>query len=358
MVTGNTPGSKTKTIRLGLVGAGWMAEMCCAGMPAVPEIDIVAVQCRTRSRAGAFAARHGIAFATDSLDELLSRPDVDAVYIATTNESHAELALAALDAGKAVLLEKPFTLTHAEAVRVVDAARRHGVLLMEAMWSRFVPGMRMLQEVVRDGTIGRVRTVRMEQGTVLTPEKNARVYDPEKGGGALVDIGVYPVSILEMVAARPPERIGNSMTRHASGVDVRDELSFHYEDGMAAEILVTCQEELPARLEIIGEHGTLCCDDYTFVKEFNVETERGVRRYDFATDTYRYVFQMRHFAECLNAGKQESDVIPLDRTLLVMRMLDLCREAAGYIFPQENRKNEKQKLSLKVNLSNNTGEKR
>ncbi len=341
MVTGNRPGSKTKTIRLGLVGAGWMAEMCCAGLPELPEIDIVAVQCRTRSRATAFAASHGIASATDSLDELLARPDVDAVYIATTNESHAELALAALDAGKAVLLEKPFTLTHAEAVRVVDAARRSGVLLMEAMWSRFVPGMRMLQEVVRNGTLGQVRTVRMKQGTVLTPEKNARVYDLEKGGGALVDIGVYPISILEMVAARPPELIGNRMTRHVSGVDVRNDLIFRYEDGMSAEIVVTCEEELSARLELIGDRGALYCDDYTFVKEFNVETERGVRRYDFATDTYRYVFQMRHFAECLIAGKRESDVLPLDRTLLVMRMLDLCREAAGYRFPQEKRKNEK-----------------
>ncbi len=321
--------------RLGLIGAGWMAGMCCEGMSATPEIEVVVVHCRNLSRAKAFAAEYSIAAATDSLQELLAREDVDAVYIATTNESHAKLALAAITAGKAVLVEKPFTLNYVEAARVVEAAQLRGVLLMEAMWSRFCPGMLALYEILQAGVIGKLRTVRMEQGTVLTPQKNPRVYDLEKGGGALLDIGVYPVSVLEMLTDCLPEWVENRMIRHSSGVDVRDEITFRFQNGVAAQILVSCEEERNSCLDVVGEHGCLHCADYTFVKEFQVESEEGVRRYDFATDTYRYVFQMRHFAECLRTGSRESRVFPPSRTLRVMRMLDHCRVTADYYFPQE-----------------------
>lgn len=325
-----------RKLRLGIIGAGWMAGMCCEGIAETDHLQAEMVYARRLSAAQEFAARYHLPACTDNLDEMLRSDTVDAVYIATTNETHLSLALQAVEAGKPVLVEKPFTLNYKEARQLVDAARRQGVFVMEAMWSRFIPGMLMAAELVRSGMFGNLSAIHMQTGCVLTPEKNGRVYDLSRGGGALVDIGVYALSILEMLVSQTPARVINRMSRApASGVDIRDELTLVYSSGVRADILVTCEEELPTTLLLEGGRGSLALDSFVQAQQLIVTQNGRTRYYDFSGNRYRYAYQLEHFARCVLEGEAESYIFPLDCTLRVMRTMDACRFAAGYLFPGE-----------------------
>lgn len=325
-----------KKMRMGLIGAGWMAEMYCDARPSVPSLDFAMVYARNLQKAKNFSEKHNIPRWTSALDEMLLDPEIDAVCIATTNETHFPLAMQALESGKAVLLEKPFTLNAAQARQLIDMARKKGVFLMEAMWSRFIPGMQMLAQLVRHDAIGNLCEVNMQLGRPLNPQDNSRVFDLGKGGGALLDVGVYPLSILEMLSDRVPVRYLNVMHRHSSGVDEADEITLHYSSGLRASVLVTMREELPSTLTIEGTRGSIHCPDYGNVQEFTMLRKDRRRRYDFSSKKYRYAYQLEHFADCVRNGESESFVMPLASTLRVMQMLDGCRAAANYRFPGED----------------------
>lgn len=316
-----------RKLRFGLVAAGWMAEMCCEAMPEVSNAEIAAVYARNPEKGAAFAKRHSIPRHTDHYRDILDDSSIDAIYITSTNESHAPLAFEAIEAGKAVLMEKPFALDFVEAKAVVDAAERRGVLIMDALWSRFVPGADLLVKTLQSGVIGDPRSIRMRQGFAMTPEKNARVFDPEKGGGVLLDISVYPLSILEMLTGRLPGRVENKVVRHPSGVDIRNEITLRYEGGLRADIYVTCEENFPEEMVIVGDKGELRTDRYVFPKKITVNAGGSVKVLDAATSRNQYVFQLEHFASLFKAGAVDSDILPLARMLRVMRMIDMCREA-------------------------------
>ena len=211
----------TEEIRWGVVGPGRIAEKVVEDFAVVDGARAVAVASRSLDRAQAFAARHGIERAYGSYAEILADPDVDVLYLATPHPQHHAIALAALRAGKALLVEKAFTATTAGAAEVVDLARETGVFVMEAMWTRFQPAVVALRELVADGAIGEVRSVQADLGVAREYDPADRLFDLALGGGALLDLGVYVVSFAQMLlghaGARRRRRVAVPLRRRRRG---------------------------------------------------------------------------------------------------------------------------------------------
>src|ERR1700712_5349126 len=182
-----------KTLRWGILATGWIAELFTQDLLS-SGLDIAAVGSRSAEKAKSFAERFGIAKAHGSYEELVGDPEVDIVYIATPHPQHASAALLALEAGKHVLVEKPFTLNANEARTIVERARQKNLVVLEAMWTRFLPHMRRVHEIIDAGTLGDLRSLSAEHRQFLPTDPKHRLNAMELGGGALLDLGIYPIS--------------------------------------------------------------------------------------------------------------------------------------------------------------------
>ena len=197
-------------VRWGILGTGAIAKQFVQALRFVPEAEVFAVGSRSRASAQEFADKKGIPRRHASYDDLASDPDVDVVYIATPHPFHAENATLCLEAGKAVLCEKPFCVNAAEAERVVGLARKKRLFIMEGMWTRFFPLMEEVRRLVSEGAIGEVRMLNVDFGFRADLDPASRLFDPKLGGGALLDVGVYCVSFASMILGRPSGSVGLS----------------------------------------------------------------------------------------------------------------------------------------------------
>jgi len=197
-------------VRWGILGTGAIARQFVQGLNSVPEAEVLAVGSRSSASAQEFADRRSIPRRHASYDDLASDPDVDVVYIATPHPFHAENATLCLEAGKAVLCEKPFCVNAAEAERVVELAREKRLFIMEGMWTRFFPLMEEVRRLVSEGDIGEVRMLNVDFGFRADLDPASRLFDQRLGGGALLDVGVYCVSFAAMILGRPSGSVGLS----------------------------------------------------------------------------------------------------------------------------------------------------
>lgn len=216
----------------GIVGTGTIARQFADDLAHVPDAWVAAVHSRSAAKAAAFAPTCGAAEPYDDLARLLADPAVDAVYIATPNSAHAEQALAAIEAGKPVLVEKPLAITAADARSIVAAAERKQIFAMEAMWSRFLPAVQAMKRMVDAGAIGRVRRIDAELAYRKDEAAGGRFFDPKLGGGAALDLGVYPLSLALFLLGKP-QRIGGRWTAGRSGVDLSSEFDLAWPDAVA-----------------------------------------------------------------------------------------------------------------------------
>ncbi|RZU34345.1 Gfo/Idh/MocA family protein [Blastococcus saxobsidens] len=317
-------------IRWGVVGPGRIAENVVRDFPHVPAARPVAVASRSQARADAFAARHGLDRAHGSYAGIIADPDVDVLYIATPHPQHHAIALAALRAGKALLVEKAFTATTAGAVEVVEQARRSGVFTMEAMWTRFQPAVVAVRELIADGAIGEVRSMQVDLGVSRQYDPVDRLFAMELGGGALLDLGVYVVSFAQMLLGTP-ERVVATGSLFPSGADAEAALLLEYGDGRSATLLTSLRNALPGQARIFGTTGWIDVlprfhHPQTFVlHRAGAEPEEITRRPVGAG----YAHELVEVTECLRAGRTESAVMPLADTLAVQDVLGRAAEQLG-----------------------------
>jgi predicted dehydrogenase len=251
-----TPGRGEPALRWGIVGPGWIAGEFARALTTHTRQQITAVASRSADRGAAFAAAHGIEHAVLGLDALLTRADVDVVYIATPQSDHAATALAAIAAGKHVLIEKPFTVTAAEAREVADAARTAGVFAMEAMWSRYLPQASVIRTLLADGALGDVHTVLADHGQAISFGPEHRLFRPELGGGALLDLGIYAVQFASMVLGAPTTVTARG-TMTDSGVDAAASVILDHATGAQAALHTTILARTPTTASIAGSAATL-----------------------------------------------------------------------------------------------------
>ncbi|MGY1751908.1 Gfo/Idh/MocA family protein [Blastococcus sp. SYSU D01042] len=317
-------------IRWGIVGPGRIAESVLPDFAHVPHARPVAVASRSQDRADAFAARHGLDRAHGSYAAILEDPDVDVLYVATPHAQHAAFALAALRAGKALLVEKSFTATTAGAAEVVALARQTGVFTMEAMWTRFQPAVVALRELVADGAIGEVRSVQADLGVARTYEPTDRLFALELGGGALLDLGVYVISFAQMLLGAP-DTVTAAGSRFPSGVDAEAAVLLGYDDGRSATLLTSLRNSLPGQARVFGTEGWIDVlprfhhPDTIVLHRAGAEPETITREHTGSG----YAHELVEVTECLRAGRTESAVMPLADTLAVQDVLGQAADQLG-----------------------------
>lgn len=313
-------------VRWGIAGPGAMADLMARAFPAVPNGELVAVGSRSLARAQEFAARHGVAGAYGSYADLCAAPDVDAVYVATPHPQHADVALAAIAAGKAVLVEKAFTSSLADTHAVVAAARAAGVFCMEGMWTRCNPAVIRLRELIDEGAIGQVRSVHGDLTAYREYDPADRLFNPELGGGAVLDLGVYVVSFAQQILGVP-----DTVAAHAGflphGVEGEVSMLLGYADGRSATLAVSFTTHGPGRLMILGTTGWIDVHP-RFHRAATFTLWRGTSPETMIYDS-GYHHEITHVGECLAQGRTESPLVPLDDTIAVQAILDKVLTAIG-----------------------------
>ena len=317
-------------IRWGVVGPGRIAEKVVEDFAVVDGARPVAVASRSLPRAQDFAGRHGIDRAYGSYAEVLADPAVDVLYVATPHAQHAAIALAALRAGKALLVEKSFTATSAGASEVVELARSRGVFVMEAMWTRFQPAVVRLRELVAEGAIGEVRAVQADLGVQRDFDAADRLFALELGGGALLDLGVYVVSFAQMLLGTP-DTVTASGSRFSTGVDAEASLLLGWADGRSALLTTSLRGALPGQARVFGTEGWIDVLP-RFHHPQTIVLHRGERDPEPITRPQLgggYAHELVEVTECLRAGRTESAVMPLADTLAVQYVLQQACDQLG-----------------------------
>lgn len=316
-------------VRWGILGTGGIARAFAQALRQTPDARLVAVGSRTAAGAEAFA-RDVDARACASYEALVACPDVDIVYIATPHAMHAENAVLALEAGKAVLCEKPFTMNAREAGQVVALARSRGLFLMEAMWTRFIPAFAELRRIVASGEIGEVALVQADFGFAATPDPEHRVNKRELGGGALLDLGIYPLSIAGALLG-PVRSVHAQAVTGPTGVDLSTGFTMLHLGGAMSVSSCSLRARTPCELTVSGTLGSVRMGPMFHMAQSLTVTAAGGSTRSVAAPFLGngYVHEAIAAGAALRAGLVEHPLMTHEETLAGMRTLDTIRAQIG-----------------------------
>jgi len=325
------------SLRWGIIGTGGIASAFATDLALLPTADIVAVGSRTQQTADSFGERFAIAHRYASYEALANDPEIDAVYVATPHPAHFACTLLAIRAGKAVLVEKPFTLNGGEARTLVAEARAHGTFLMEAMWTRFLPHVVRIRQIIAENRLGEVRSFTADFGEHFVEDATHRSFAPALGGGALLDLGVYPLSFASMLFG-PPDKITARSHPAFTGVDSQTSVILEYVGGRQAVLFTTLEGHTSNRASINGRDARIeIAGDFFAPTTFRLIERNGVLEIHNIAHVGRGLrHQAAEVARCVDAGLTESPWMPLDETLTIMDTLDEIRRQIGLQYPAES----------------------
>ncbi|MFF1609446.1 Gfo/Idh/MocA family protein [Amycolatopsis sp. NPDC058278] len=308
-------------LRWGIMGTGGIAGAFARDLRLTGSGVVAAVGSRSAGSAGSFADQLGIPTRHGSYEALANDPDVEVVYVATPHPLHHANARLALEAGKPVLVEKPFTMNADEARDLVDLARTGNLFLMEAMWTRFLPHVRHIRELLP--SLGDVVTVTADHGQWFAEDPAFRLFAPELGGGALLDLGIYPVSFASMILG-PPARVAAMATPAFTGVDAQTSMLFGYASGAQAVLTCTLSAVSPTTASIVGTDARIEIDGPFYAPaSFTVIPREGEQsRFEYVDEGRGLRHQADEVALRLAAGETESPFMPLDETVSIMTTMD------------------------------------
>ncbi len=325
-------------LRWGILATGGIAHAFTRDLRTA-GLHVAAVGSRRPDAADAFAAEFAIPRAHSSYEDLVRDPDVDIVYVSTPHPLHADNAVLALEHGKHVLVEKPLTLTGAEAARVRDVAQSHGLLAMEAMWTRYLPHMVRIREILAAGTLGDVRTVFADHTQRISSDPAHRLNALELGGGALLDLGIYPVSFIWNVLGAP-----TSITARArlgeTGADVEVATIFTHASGALSTSLSASRSAGPNTAHVVGTDARIDIDRVWYCPtSFRVVGSDGavLEEYESHVDGRGMQYQALYAEKLIAEGRRDSDLLPIDESVAIMRALDEIRSQIGVRYPGEAR---------------------
>ncbi|MFM8751858.1 MAG: Gfo/Idh/MocA family protein [Actinomycetota bacterium] len=321
-------------MRWGVIGTGGIARTFARDLKLAPGHRVAAVGSRSLEKAHEFASQFDC-FALGSYEALVDA-DVDAVYVATPHPMHAPNTILALDHGKPVLCEKPFAVNGRESATMIEAARRNDLLLVEAMWSRFLPHYRRIRELIQDGELGEIISISADHGQNLPLPRYYRLHAPELAGGALLDLGIYPISFAYFVLGKPQSVVAKAEFT-PTGVDSQTSMIFRYDNGAHANLTTTLLAKSPCTATIVGTQGTLFLDG-----DFYTPTSMRLKRTTGEIIEFPKVYaghglreQAVEFARLLRDGKKESDLMTHADTQSIMETMDEIRSQINLYYPFE-----------------------
>ncbi|MCL2810909.1 MAG: Gfo/Idh/MocA family oxidoreductase [Clostridia bacterium] len=323
-------------LRIGILGAGHIAHRWMSDARTVNEAEITCVAARELPRAQAFAERWDIPNAVGGYQALVEHPEVDAIYVATPHPMHYEHTLLAINAGKHVLCEKPAALNAVELGRMQACAKERGVFLMEAMWTRLFPAVQRAKELLAEGEIGELRGLRAQFCYDSPFDPASRLFNKALGGGALLDVGCYPIAFALDMFGCAPDQITGAAHIGDTGVDERNTISLRFPGGGVAMLASAVRMAMPIEAVLYGETGTLHVPDFYHPDRLLLERDgQTAVVFEQPYVPQGFAFELRHVCQCVNAGLLESPRMSHGDSMAVMRVMDTLRAQWGIVYPGE-----------------------
>lgn len=322
-------------MKIGILGPGRIAATVAPALVALPEIECYAAASRTPGKAEAFARQFGFEKAYASYEEMLHDPQVELVYVSTPHSHHYEHMMLCLEYGKHVISEKAFTMNASQAEKVAAYAKEKGLYAAEAIWTRYMPSRKLIQDVIDSGVIGRINTLTANLSYVIDGKQ--RITDPALAGGALLDIGVYGLNFALMHFGDEIERMESSVKLTDTGVDAMETITLFYRDGRMAVLThsIYCRSDRKGIFH--GDKGYAVVENINNPQSISVYdmSDNLIVRYGMPEQVNGYEYEFAEAVRCIQEGKTESDSMPMAETVKVMKLMDSLREQWGVIYPQE-----------------------
>lgn len=336
MPRSSIPGT-ARTCRWGILGCGNIADSFARGLLLLPEAELWAAASIRPGASRSFTQKHQGRKSYDRYEDLLNDKEVEVVYVATPHNLHFEQAMSCLNAGKHVLCEKPFTVNAAQAGKLITVARNKGLFLMEAMWTRFLPATRTALDWIRQGAVGEIRSVAAHFGFYTNVGPSHRLLNRNLAGGALLDIGVYPLALANMIYQAEPARMTSSARLGATGVDTQSSYVLEYANGAMAHLWASFESMCPSEAVICGTKGHIRLPKFWQAQEacLAVHEKRPLHR-QFRYPSSGLQFEAQEVMSCLAQGLKESPAMPLADTLSVIKQMDRMRASWGLTYPGES----------------------
>lgn len=323
--------------RIGIIGAGHIAEKMAATINGMPDVEAYAVASRQYGKAAAFAGRFGFTRAYGSYEELVEDPAVDLVYVATPHSLHYDHVRLCLSHGKAVLCEKAFMANAREAEEVTRMSEENNVFLAEAIWTRYMPFQKTVREIIDSGAIGRPMMLSAHLGYPVASKE--RIMRPELGGGALLDLGVYALNFALMMFGTDISRMTSSCTKSDTGVDLQNSIILEYSDGMIADLQSTALCASDRQGIVCGDRGYIVCDNINNMlkAELYDAGHTLIGTYNAPPQITGFEYQVQACIDAIREGMIETPYMPHSESIRVMRIMDSLRSSWGVRFPNDSK---------------------
>lgn len=339
-----------KEIKWAIIGAGNIAKQFVTELNKQPYSKVVAIASRHKNSAKAFAEQFNIRTVYESDSELVAQCDADIVYIASPHQLHFSQALACLNAGKAVLCEKPMTLNATQSTQLIEIAQQKKLFLMEAMITPLLPAIQAVQKLIKKGALGEIKSIQAGMGFQAEPDLSSRVFNPELAGGALLDVGIYPLALVQLLLNKSPCSVSSQVEKAVTGVDQQSVVSLKYsvESGdkrnpeFETSILVQCHSSVvnfvPCNAIIYGSKLIAELPDFSWSgQRIILKNHQGLvlEEIDYAQNDNAYFIEASHVNSCLQQGLTESPLVPHQHTLAVLEIMDTLRTQWSFKYPDE-----------------------
>ena len=326
-----------KQINWGVIGCGQIANVFASGIRDLRNGTLLAAASRSSVRLNEYCQQHKVERRYSDYAELTADADVDAVYIATTHNFHYQNTKLCLNNGKHVLCEKPFTVNVVQAAELFELARQKGLFIMEAVWNRFVPAMVELRAVINDGAIGEIEYVSADFHIQKEFDVEHRLRNKSLAGGALLDLGIYPINLAADVIGEHPCRIQSSVNLDTTGVDKSSYYLLDYPSGATASLSSSYAQQAPIDALIVGTEGYIKIPTYIGAQSIEIYKQgEDVQIIEHTFDEQdNFKFQIKHVMDCINRNQLESDIMPPSETLQVMQTMDQLRKQWGLVYDGE-----------------------
>ncbi len=331
---------KKESYGWGIMGAGIIARKMTEALRQNKRCKLLYIGSKSAERAKNFAGelkipRYG------SYEALLGDPEIDVVYVATTHNFHYANAKMALEYGKHLLVEKPFTVNAAQADELIQIARGRGLFLMEAIWTRFLPSWMKIRELLRAGAIGEVRFIDMVFGKIVPPHFEKRLNDPALAGGTTLDLGIYPISFCSYMMGEVPEKSGSMCHPGKYGVDETAAYQLAFSNGAIAQIGSSFNIRMDDRAVIYGTRGIIDFPGFPGGDHFRIRMHEGgdeafkEEHVVLEQEKNGFIYEVEEVLSCLDRGRSESSVISLKESRDLMEVMDGMRHSWGLVYPDE-----------------------
>lgn len=312
------------TFRFGIIGAARIANKFCDAVRYIEGAEVVAVSSKDLDRAKAFAEKNCLPSYYGSYDEMLSRDDIDAVYIATTHNFHYENLIACIEHGKHALCEKCMVLTKQQAETVFALAAKKNLFIMEAMWSRFLPNIKKARKWIQEGRIGRIDLASAVLGFVAAEDPKSRIYNPDLAGGALYDMGVYAIEIMSYLINKEIRQVKSVLLFADTGVDTTDNVTLSF-DGCIANLQCSITAKVDENAYLYGSKGYIQIPKFHFGDQCRLyDLDGNIVEEFYEKPVNGFIYEIREVIRCVRAGKTESDVVPHKDTVRCAEIFEQC----------------------------------